>query len=134
MPDPRLLDRRGRVAGSETSTLQTPRPRRQQDRSIQAVRAIPVILMVAGHVVGTEHRGLRVSDVSLWHYSYLALADIRMPLFTLISGYVYAMVPVAYWRDFPQLVKGKSRRLLLPLITVGTLMYVLERAVSGANP
>jgi fucose 4-O-acetylase-like acetyltransferase len=89
--------------------------------------------MAAGHVIGTTNRGLRVADDSIWHYDYLALADIRMPLFTLISAYVYAMVPVAEWRNYPRLIKGKSRRLLLPLITVGTLMHVLRHVVPGAN-
>jgi acyltransferase len=110
----------------------TPRTRRQ-DPAIQALRGIAVILMVAGHVIGIANRGLRVEDDSLWRYFYLTLADIRMPLFTLISGYVYAMVPVARWQDYPRLMKGKSRRLLLPLITVGTLQYVLENVVPGTN-
>jgi acyltransferase len=108
-------------------------PTRRQDPSIQALRGIAVILMVAGHVIGVPGRGLRVEDDSLWRYFYLCLADIRMPLFTLISGYVYAMVPVAEWRNYPQLIKGKSRRLLLPLITVGTLIYVLALVAPGTN-
>lgn len=107
---------------------------RRQDLSIQSLRGIAVILMVAGHVIGaTADHGLLVGDHSLWRYCYQALADIRMPLFTLISGYVYAMVPVTRWQHYPQLVKGKSRRLLLPLITVGALYYVLERAIPGTN-
>jgi peptidoglycan/LPS O-acetylase OafA/YrhL len=106
---------------------------RRQDPSIQALRGLAVILLVAFHVIGSSNRGLRVPDSSVWHYSSLALEDIRMPLFTLISGYVYAMVPVTRWRDCPQLIKGKSRRLLLPLITVSTLMYILGRVVPGTN-
>jgi acyltransferase len=117
---------------SPSSDLATSRIR-PRDASIQALRGVAVILMVAGHVIGTAHRGLHVADHSLWQYLYLALADIRMPMFTLISGYVYAMVPVAHWRHFPRLVKGKSRRLLLPLITVGTVLYLLERVAPGTN-
>lgn len=110
-----------------------PQPRRSQDTSIQALRGIAVILMVSGHVIGIGGRGLRVPDNSIWHFFYVALEDMRMPLFTLISGYVYAMVPVAKWSQYPQLMKGKSRRLLLPLVTVGTLQYVLASIVSGQN-
>ncbi|MTJ74747.1 acyltransferase family protein [Nocardia seriolae] len=106
---------------------------RRQDSSIQALRGIAVILMVAGHVIGVGNQGLRVGDHSAWHYSYLALADVRMPLFTLLSGYVYAMVPVAGWQQYPRLLEGKSRRLLYPLITVGTLQYVLACNIPGAN-
>ncbi|MFE3193080.1 acyltransferase family protein [Nocardia sp. NPDC059240] len=106
---------------------------RRQDPSIQALRGIAVILMVAGHVIGIGNQGLRVGDHSGWHYSYLALADIRMPLFTLLSGYVYAMVPITSWQQYPRLVKGKSRRLLYPLITVGTLQYILACNIPGTN-
>ncbi|MEV6768809.1 acyltransferase [Nocardia sp. NPDC051030] len=106
---------------------------RKQDPSIQALRGVAVILMVAGHVIGIGNHGLHVGDHSAWHYSYLALADIRMPLFTLLSGYVYAMVPVEGWHQFPRLLTGKSRRLLFPLVTVGTLQYVLASNIPGAN-
>ena len=85
--------------------------------------------MVAGHVIMVHH-GVRVG---LWDYSYRALVDVRMPLFTLISGYVYAMVPVAQWQDYLQLMKGKSRRLLLPLITVSTVLYFVRYIVPGLN-
>jgi acyltransferase len=108
-------------------------PARQQDSAIQAIRGVAVILLVSFHVIGSSTRGLRVSDDSLWHLSSMALEDIRMPLFTLISGYVYAMAPVGRWNDYPRLVKGKTRRVLLPLIVVGTIMYVVGRVVPGDN-
>lgn len=111
----------------------TSRPRRQQDRSIQTLRGIAVILVVTFHVIGKENSGLRVGPDSAFNYFDLGLADIRMPLFTLISGYVYAIVPVAQWRDYPQLIKGKSRRLLLPLITVGSVLYIVKCNVPGLN-
>ena len=106
---------------------------RRQDSSIQALRGLAVILLVAFHVVGSSNRGLRVPDASIWHYCSLALEDIRMPLFTLISGYVYAMTPIGRWTQYPGLMKGKSRRLLLPLVTVGTVLYVLGHIVPGTN-
>jgi acyltransferase len=107
---------------------------RHQERSIQALRGLAVILMVAGHVIGPQAgNGLRFSDTSGWHYAYLALADIRMPLFTLISGYVYAMVPVEAWGDYPKLMRAKVRRLLIPLVSVATLMYLVKRVAPGLN-
>lgn len=107
---------------------------RRREPAIQALRGIAVVLVVAGHVIGaTANRGILVPDNSPWRYAYLALADIRIPLFTLISGYVYAVRPVERWNDYPQLIAGKSRRLLLPLITVGALLYVLELVVPGTN-
>jgi peptidoglycan/LPS O-acetylase OafA/YrhL len=102
---------------------------RRLDPSIEALRGIAIILVVAAHVIGLGNRGLRLGHDSL----FLALEDVRAPLFTLIAGYVYAMVPVAKWRDYPHLVKGKSRRLLLPLLTVGTVMYLLERLIPNTG-
>ena len=107
----------------------TSRPRGQQDRPIQTLRGIAVILLVTFHVIA----GLRVGPDSAFNYFNLEVADIRMPLFALLSGYVYAMVPVAQWRDYPQLIKGKSRRLLLPLITVGSVLYGVKCNVPGLS-
>jgi peptidoglycan/LPS O-acetylase OafA/YrhL len=107
----------------------TSRPRRQQDRSIQTLRGIAVILLVTFHVSG----GLRVDPHSAFNYFDLGLADIRMPLFALLSGYVYAMVPVAQWQDYPQLMMGKSRRLLLPLLTVGSAHYLMKCDAPGLS-
>lgn len=107
---------------------------RRRDSSVQTMRGIAVILMVSGHVIGgLPGTGLRVEADSLWRYEYLALADIRMPLFTMLSGYVYAMRPVEQIGDYPQLLRAKSRRLLLPLLTIGTLQYCLQSIVPGTN-
>jgi peptidoglycan/LPS O-acetylase OafA/YrhL len=119
------------LVSTSTPTVAPSRPR--QDSSIQALRGLAVLLMVAGHVIGVGHRGLEVGDHSAWHYWYMALADIRMPLFTLISGYVYAMSPVSEWRQFPRLMRGKSRRLLIPLLTVGALYYFMECVIPGSH-
>lgn len=127
------LNRRGMSVSSQ-HVPPTSRPRRQQDRSIQTLRGIAVLLLVAFHVIGdNQNSGLRVGPESAFNCFDLGLADIRMPLFTLISGYAYAMVPVAQWRDYPQLIKGKSRRLLLPLITVGSVLYIVKCNVPGLN-
>ena len=106
----------------------------RKDLSIQSLRGLALILMVAGHVIGIgPDRGMQVADDSAWRYLYLALEDIRMPLFTLISGYVYALRPLAHLSGYPQLVRAKSRRLLLPMATVGTMLFVAELVVPGTN-
>jgi peptidoglycan/LPS O-acetylase OafA/YrhL len=112
---------------------QTSRPRRQQDQSIQALRGVAVILLVTFHTIGTPNSGLRVAHDSAWTLLGWGLEDIRMPLFALIAGYVYAMAPVAQWRNYLQLMKGKSRRLLLPLITVSSVLYIARCTIPGLN-
>ncbi|WP_349536334.1 acyltransferase family protein [Rhodococcus rhodochrous] len=106
----------------------------KKDVSIQALRGLAVLLMVAGHVIGTgADRGMSVSDDSLWRLSYLVLEDIRMPLFTVISGYVYAMRPVTETGALAGLVRGKTRRLIIPLLTVGALLFATKMLVPDTN-
>src|SRR5215218_2846640 len=90
--------------------------------------------MVAGHVIGsTGQRGLRVEDDSLWRLFYVGLEDLRMPLFTAISGFVYALRPVRAMSGYPALVRGKGRRLLPPLLTVGLLVFGMQLVIPGVN-
>jgi peptidoglycan/LPS O-acetylase OafA/YrhL len=106
----------------------------QTDSAIQSLRGLAVILMVCGHVIGsTATAGMQVADKSAWRLFYLALKDIRMPLFTVISGFVYAMRPISRIGDVPGLLSAKIRRLLFPLITVGALMFLLEFEVPGTH-
>lgn len=107
---------------------------RAKDSSIQGLRGLAVLLMVAGHVIGSSgDRGMNVLDDSGWRVFYLLLEDIRMPLFTVISGYVYAMRPVTGSSGARELFRGKVRRLLLPLLTVGTLLFATKVIVPDTN-
>jgi peptidoglycan/LPS O-acetylase OafA/YrhL len=75
---------------------------RQKDSAIQSLRGLAVILMVCGHVIGsTRANGMQVADRSAWRLFYLALKDLRMPIFTVISGFVYAMRPICAVADVP---------------------------------
>jgi fucose 4-O-acetylase-like acetyltransferase len=108
--------------------------RARRDVAVQSLRGLAVILMVAGHVVGSDgERGLQVGDDSLWRLLYVGLEDLRMPLFTAISGFVYALRPLVGRGQYSGLVRGKSRRLLVPLVTVGALMFALQLVVPGVN-
>ncbi|WP_397518145.1 acyltransferase family protein [Rhodococcus pyridinivorans] len=106
----------------------------KKDPSTQALRGLAVLLMVAGHVIGDgSDRGMGVPDESLWRLSYLLLEDIRMPLFTVISGFVYAMRPVSNIGALAALLRGKVRRLLVPLLVVGALLFGMKLVVPGTN-
>lgn len=106
---------------------------RQKDVAIHSLRGLALIFMVAGHVIGaTADRGMNVSDESGWRLFYVLLEDIRMPLFTLLSGAVYAHRPVMPGR-YGGLVKGKARRLLVPMITVGVLFFFVQLVTPGTN-
>lgn len=104
------------------------------DLSIESLRGLAIVLMVAGHVIGnTADRGLEVSDGSTWRLAYLALDDVRLPLFTFLSGFVYAYRPVRTPSKMSTLLCGKARRLLMPMVTVGLLLLVVQAATPGTN-
>ncbi len=112
----------------------TTRFRPGNDPHIQALRALAIVLVVAGHVVGNDAtRGMQVADDSVWRHGYLALADFPIPLFTLIAGYVYALRPLREAGDAPGFLLGKARRLLLPLVTVGTVLFALDLVAPATN-
>ena len=64
----------------------------EKDLRIETMRGLALFLMVAGHVIGSSSDlGMKVPDDSVLRYLYESLVYIRMPLFTAISGYVYAL-------------------------------------------
>jgi len=108
-----------------------PAPHRAQERDtrIDSLRGIAIVLMIAGHVIG----GMHVAASSGWTFSYALFADLRMPLFTALSGFVYGPRPVSSLPAYGPFVWKKTRRLLVPLVTVGSLFIVLQSLVPGTN-
>ncbi len=105
----------------------------RRDAGVETLRGLAILLMVGGHVVGTDgESGLRVADDSGWRYACYTLAPLRMPLFTAISGFVYALRPVAAGR-LGAFRAGTSRRLLLPLLTIGLAFVLLRQVTPGVN-
>lgn len=105
-----------------------------RDLSIDSLRGVAIILMVAGHVIGGDStEGMRVADDSGIRTSYLLLADLRIPLFTALSGYVYATRPLREPGQLRRFVGGKARRLLIPLATVGSVFTVVQTLAPGTN-
>lgn len=100
--------------------------------SIDTLRGLACILLVAYHVIGHDSTaGLRLPQDHVLPQSNDLLALLRMPLFSFLSGFVYAWRP--YQGDTPGFVKSKVRRLIVPLLLVGTLFAVLQAHTPGAN-
>jgi peptidoglycan/LPS O-acetylase OafA/YrhL len=98
---------------------------------IDTLRGLACVLLVAYHVVGdTRDTGLLLSEGWLRDLNDY-LAYLRMPLFTVLSGYVYAARPFS--GQALGFVLGKARRLLIPMLTVGTTYAVVQMLVPGAN-
>lgn len=100
--------------------------------AIDTLRGLACILLVGYHVIGSSPlHGLRLPEDHVLARINDALALLRMPLFSFLSGFVYAWRP--YGGDPQKFVKGKVRRLLVPLLLVGTFFAVLQAYTPGAN-
>ena len=106
-----------------------------KDGALETLRALALLSLVGFHASVEEPpdfitRGAHHYDT----YNYLAasLSFIRMPLFTVISGFVYAMRPVRAGAELGFL-QGKGRRLLLPLISVVTLTLLVAQVVGSQS-
>jgi len=97
---------------------------RHKDDSIETLRGLACLLIVAYHAIPMAD-----AAEGFLNYGYLGhcFRLIRLPLFTAISGYVYAMHALAPG-DFRRFMTGKSRRILLPWVSV-TLLTLGLRAV-----
>jgi fucose 4-O-acetylase-like acetyltransferase len=104
-----------------------------RDKSLDTVRGIACVLLVLYHVVGgNRESGLRLDAESAYREVNEALAHVRMPLFTFLSGVVYALRPVAPGTG-KLFAAGKLKRLLLPFIFVSVLFAVLQKITPGTN-
>ena len=102
-----------------------------RDISIDTIRGLACIFLVGYHVIGNNpSNGLHIESGFLREINDL-LETVRMPLFTFLSGMVYAYRPLS--GNWPKFLKGKARRLLIPMIVVGTLFAIIQALVPGTN-
>ncbi|MCG7642601.1 acyltransferase [Alteromonas sp. MmMcT2-2] len=102
-----------------------------RDIRIDTLRGLACIFLVAYHVIGNNpSNGLHIESGFLREINDL-LETVRMPLFTFLSGMVYAYRPLS--GNWPRFLKGKARRLLIPMLVVGTLFAIIQAIVPGTN-
>jgi fucose 4-O-acetylase-like acetyltransferase len=89
------------------------------------------VLLVAYHTIGGSVTGLRLDEDSFWRTFGDGLIYFRMPMFAFLSGVVYAWRP--FTGDGTRFLAGKMRRLLLPMLVVGTAFAFFRSTVPGAN-
>ncbi|MFO1028120.1 MAG: acyltransferase [Acetobacteraceae bacterium] len=101
--------------------------------NLDAVRGLACLLVVSFHVVGeTESNGLRLPATSAWHHAMQSIEFLRIPLFTAMSGYLYAGRRVLR-SEFTQFWQKKWRRLAIPYVFVTCVIWLL-RSVTAENP
>jgi peptidoglycan/LPS O-acetylase OafA/YrhL len=104
----------------------------ESDR-VQTLRGVACILLVAYHVIGDGlTRGLGVDDTSHYRTFSNIFLHLRMPLFTFLSGFVYAYRPVLAGSS-GTFARKKLQRLLIPLLVVSTLYFIVQRLVPDTN-
>jgi glucan biosynthesis protein C len=106
----------------------------QKDTTIETLRGAVIILVVIGHVIGSESDGgMRVSDDSIFRYLYYTFIDpIQMPLFTVIAGWVYALNPVGH-EKISRFILKKVMRIIVPMLIVGMSYYLVQYFTPGTN-
>ncbi len=104
-----------------------------KEQSIETLRGIAIISIVAFHVIGNCSRdGLQLADDSLWQYINYSFKYLRLPLFSALSGFVYALRPARH-DAVVEFLRGKSRRILLPFFTVSSLQYLVNVFLPQVN-
>jgi glucan biosynthesis protein C len=105
----------------------------RKDQNVETLRGLAIILVVFGHMIGySSTGGMQVSDDSIYRYLYYSLEYVRLPLFTVISGWVYANKPIQN-TNHGKFVKGKLRRLILPMLVLSTLLFLFRMVIPGTN-
>lgn len=123
MPLLQLANRGGAASGQRDTDVPA---------NLDSVRGLACLLVVALHVIGdTEANGLRLPMSSGWHYAMVSIEFIRIPLFTALSGYLYAGNRVSR-SAFGRFWGKKARRLGVPLICVTAVMWVLLTRIEVA--
>ncbi len=106
-------------------------PSTRPTSNLDSVRGLACLLVVALHVVGdTAENGLHLAMASPWHYAMASIEFLRMPLFTALSGYLYAGNRVTR-QSFALFWQKKLRRLGVPLISVTTVFWLLRHHAYG---
>ena len=98
-----------------------------ESRRVQTLRGIACILLVAFHTIGSQAiSGMKVDDDSGYRFFANLFLYLRMPLFTFLSGFVYAYRPVLPG-GIGEFARRKFIRLVLPLLCVSTLYFAATR-------
>ncbi|MGO1950354.1 MAG: acyltransferase family protein [Mycobacteriaceae bacterium] len=101
---------------------------------VDTLRGVACIFLVTFHVIGySASDGIQVSDDSGFRYYTDSVDYLRMPLFTLLSGLVYAWRPLRGIGKYGAFMRKKARRLLVPYVIFVPLIGLFQTYASGTN-
>lgn len=104
---------------------------RQRNQGIDTLRGLACLLLVALHVIGEapEH-GLRIADDHPLALFAELFFHLRMPLFAMLSGFVYGYRPAEPGGQLTFL-RGKLGRLGLPYLFAATAFLLVNIVLAG---
>src|SRR4051812_30286264 len=101
---------------------------------VQTLRGVACLLLVAFHPIGSSSAsGLHVANTPVYRHFTNLFVHIRMPLFTFLSGVVYAYRPLRP-EQMLEFSGKKLRRLGVPLIVATTVLYTLHLVTDHRVP
>ena len=119
---------------SAPAPAQPPRIDPLESARVQTLRGIACLLLVAFHAIGSSSAsGLHAPDSSVYRHFTNLFVHIRMPLFTFLSGLVYAYRPLRAEQAL-EFSGKKLRRLGVPLIVATTVLYTLHLVTDHRVP
>lgn len=102
----------------------------KKDHSIETLRGLAILLVVGVHITND---GPIAPAQGLYDYLAYSFQNIRIPLFTIISGYLYGVRPVVKPGEYSGFLLGKVRRIFIPLVIVASLQYLAKALMPGVN-
>lgn len=97
---------------------------RSSGDNIETLRVFATILLVSYHVIGPQaDGGLGIDYPHPLRIFAQVMDDIRMPMFAMISGWVYAIRPPSR-PALGMFVQGKIRRIILPGLVSSFLFWL----------
>lgn len=100
-----------------------------KDQSVESLRGFAILLVLGLHLTND---GAIVPAQAFYDYLAYSFQNIRIPLFTILSGYLFGLRPVGRG-CFGQFLGGKVRRILIPLIVVASLEFIAKSTLPGVN-
>ncbi|ROT98393.1 acyltransferase [Marinobacter sp. R17] len=101
----------------------------EKDNSIESLRGLAILLVIALHI---NNDGALDGAREIYDYMSYTFQNIRLPLFTVISGFLYGCRPVVEGR-YLYFLQGKFRRIVVPLLTVVTLEILSKAYLPGVS-
>jgi len=96
----------------------------KKDSSLETIRTLAVILIVSYHMLNDRE----LTTVKIYYdYFSLIFQNIRLPIFTVISGYLFGHATITK-ENYTSFIIGKFRRIYVPMCSVAFTEYICINA------